>query len=631
MQTSSRPSDDAPVYFMFPGQGSQYPDMARKIYDTEPVFRTAVDRCAEILKPHLNTDIRTMLYPSEDVSEEDKKRITNTIFAQPAIFTVEYALAQLWMHWGVRPRAMLGHSIGEFVAACLAGVLSLEDALALVAARGRLMQDLQPGGMLSVRLSEADTRVRLNNSLSIAAVNSPSLCVVAGPFDALSSFEQQLEREGISFRRLVTSHAFHSSMIDPIIEPFLDVVRQVSLQSPRIPYVSGVSGTSITPEQATDPLYWARHAREPVQFSSAINTLLKKETGAVFLEVGPGVTLTTLARQHASGSIISSLPESFPNRDDAESLMTALGSMWLAGVHPAWNALYGDEHRRRVSLPTYPFERKRYWSDILKSGNKSDENEIAPNVAASAKKFDPPSSGLEEKETVNTVVSVPEPVSTPADGSNRGTHILAALTEIINDLSGIEIAKVDSSASFLEMGFDSLFLTQFTVAVQKKFGVKTTFRELLGDQSSLDALTLYIDGKITPEAFAAAIPQASPVQRTSPSPISNSNADVIGVREVEKSGHSQASPSAVERLMREQLQAMNELFAKQLDVMRGTVPNSAMPAPVVPSPASSKTTAVSPPKAAREEFKTARTVSPRAEIDFGRSDRASTESSEKAR
>ena len=142
---------------------------------------------------------------------------------------------------------------------------------------------------------------------------------------------------------------------------------------------------------------------------------------------------------------------------------------------PAWNALYGDEHRRRVSLPTYPFERKRYWSDILKSGNKSDENEIAPNVAASAKKFDPPSSGLEEKETVNTVVSVPEPVSTPADGSNRGTHILAALTEIINDLSGIEIAKVDSSASFLEMGFDSLFLTQFTVAVQKKFGVKTTF------------------------------------------------------------------------------------------------------------------------------------------------------------
>src|SRR6185312_14272794 len=203
---------------------------------------------------------------------------------------------------------------------------------------------------------------------------------------------------------------------------------------------------------ATDPLYWARHAREPVQFSSAITTLLKKETGAVFLEVGPGVTLTTLARQHASGSIISSLPESFPNRDDAESLMTALGSMWLAGVQPAWNMLYGDEHRRRVSLPTYPFERKRYWSDILKSGNEPDENEIATNVAASVKKFDPPSSGLEEKETVNTVVSVP--VNTPADGSNRGTQILAALTEIINDLSGMEIARVDSSASFLEMGFD---------------------------------------------------------------------------------------------------------------------------------------------------------------------------------
>jgi acyl transferase domain-containing protein len=184
-----------------------------------------------------------LLYPAESASEEAKKRVTDTVIAQPAIFTIEYALAQLWMSWGIRPGAMLGHSIGEFTAACLAGVFSLADALTLVAARGNMMQDLPRGGMLSVRLPESELRTRLNGKLSLAAVNSSSLCVVAGPFDALEEFEKQLGADGVMCRRLVTSHAFHSSMMDPIVQPFTKLVAKVRPGRPQIPYVSGVTGT----------------------------------------------------------------------------------------------------------------------------------------------------------------------------------------------------------------------------------------------------------------------------------------------------------------------------------------------------------------------------------------------------
>jgi acyl transferase domain-containing protein len=191
VQTRLRPSEKPEVYFLFPGQGSQHANMAREIYDTEPVFHETVDRCAKILLPHLGADLRTLLYPPNGATEEAKRRVTETIAAQPAIFTIEYALAQLWMSWGVRPQAMLGHSIGEFVAACLAGIFSLEDGLSLVAARGRMMQEVPAGGMLSVRMPESEVRSRLNGTLALAAVNAPSLCVVAGPFDALEKFEQE--------------------------------------------------------------------------------------------------------------------------------------------------------------------------------------------------------------------------------------------------------------------------------------------------------------------------------------------------------------------------------------------------------------------------------------------------------
>jgi len=598
VQTRPRPNENSAVYFLFPGQGSQHANMAREIYETEPVFQKAVDRCAEILRPQLGADLRTLLYPPAGVSEEASKRVTDTIIAQPAIFTIEYALAQLWMSWGIRPQAMLGHSIGEFVAACVAGVLSLEDALTLVAARGRMMQDVPAGGMLSVRLPEAEVRSRLNGTLSLAAVNSPSLCVVAGPFEALEHFEQELGREGIACRRLVTSHAFHSAMMDGVIQPFTDRAAQVRLSAPQVPFVSGVSGTWITKEEATDPAYWARHCRQAVQFSAGV-TELRKNPNAILVEVGPGNVLATLARQHASAGadqvIVSSLSDGYSGQGDAASLMSALGAVWMSGAPVDWAAVHCGEQRTRVSLPTYPFERKRYWLEapaaaaaesvsIAPNGpaittNFSELQEIAAAIAVS-----PPLT--EEKVPVNVAMQPP----TAANAPSRKTKIRAMLAEIFEELSGMDISQAESSASFLELGFDSLFLTQVSQSLQSKFQLKITFRQLLGDQGTLESLAEYVDGKLPAEMFAE--PVAAPVVSTPPA--SAPEPLVSAALPASDNGGASMSESPVERLMREQLQAMNQLFAKQLEALRGAAgasAPSAAPAATTVAPAASGKTA----------------------------------------
>ena len=452
MQTRLQIIENLEVNFLFPGQGSQHPNMGREIYQTEGVFRAAVDKCAAISHPHLDVDIRTLLYPPDGATEEVKRRVTETVIAQPAIFTVEYALAQLWMDWGVRPQAMLGHSIGEFVAACLAGVFSLEDALALVAARGRLMQELPPGGMLSVRLPDAEVRRRLNGALSIAAVNSPSLCVVAGPVEALDKFEQDLVHDRVACRRLVTSHAFHSAAMDPLIEPFTELVAKVRLSLPQIPYVSGVTGSWITEGDVLDPAYWARHIRQPVLFSAGI-TELRKKPNAVFVEVGPGNALNVLARQHAGSSdqiIVSTLSDNFSGEGDYVSLMGALGALWLAGVNPDWPSVHKQEHRRRISLPTYPFERRRFWLEISSTAGDTDGTQMA-TAEGSAASVPAYSTTIEDKIAVNRVNPTN---SAPIGAPSRAERVRATLIEIFEELSGMDLTSSEGSATFLELGFD---------------------------------------------------------------------------------------------------------------------------------------------------------------------------------
>jgi amino acid adenylation domain-containing protein len=362
-----------PVAFLFPGQGTQYVNMARELYESEPVFASEVEACAELLKPEL--DLRALLFPSEAQAEEAARQLERTAFAQPALFVVEYALARLWMSWGVKPAAMLGHSIGEYVAACLAGVFSLEDALSLVVARGRLMQTLPGGAMLAVQLSEEELRPRLAEELSLAAVNAPSACVVSGTVEAISVLEAALSKQEIVHTRLHTSHAFHSPMMEPILEEFAALVSRCKLNPPTLPYISNLTGVWIEESQATDALYWSRHLRETVLFGAGVETLLK-EPGRVLLEVGPGRALSTLARrQDRQAAAISSLPHARDKQSDVESLLGALGRLWIAEVEIDWQGFYAHEQRRRVSLPNYPFEGQRHWIKSDAKTNRVDKSD----------------------------------------------------------------------------------------------------------------------------------------------------------------------------------------------------------------------------------------------------------------
>ncbi|RUS95288.1 hypothetical protein DSM106972_090640 [Dulcicalothrix desertica PCC 7102] len=353
-------SKERPVIFMFSGQGAQYVNMGRSLYESEPIFKEQVDKCCELLKLHIGLDLRTVLYPEQKV-DEATQLLQQTAIAQPALFVIEYALAQLWMAWGVHPEAMIGHSIGEYVAATLAGVFSLEDALIIVANRGKLMQQCKSGAMLSVQLSEQEVKPLLAPELSLAASNGPSYCVVSGTTEAVEQLQQHLEQKNVICRRLHVSHAFHSQMMEPIIEPFTQLLN-VALNPPKIPFVSNVSGTWITAAEATDPNYWAKHLRQTVRFNEGIVEILK-EPERILLEVGPGRTLSSFALQHQTQELVAltSLRHPQEQHSDVAFILNTLGRLWLFGVKIDWSGFYAYEQRHRIPLPTYPFERQRYW------------------------------------------------------------------------------------------------------------------------------------------------------------------------------------------------------------------------------------------------------------------------------
>jgi amino acid adenylation domain-containing protein len=365
-----------PVVFMYPGQGSQYVRMGWGLYKSYAVFRQQVDLCAELLMPHLGVDLRCLLYPADLELESGGSQLNQTYISQPALFVIEYALTQLWLEMGIKPEATIGHSIGEYVSACVAGVFSLADALKLVAARGRLMQGLPKGTMLIVPLPEQMVKQSLRAELSIAAVNGPSLCVVSGPTEAIDELERSLTVKGVESHCLRTSHAFHSKMMEPVVSPFIELVKDTALSPPKVPYMSNLTGTWITASQAMDPIYWGDHLRQTVRFAEGLRGLLKDEN-TIALEVGPGKGLSALARQdsqHRGGRIaLSTLgPAKGPESDEAYFLITS-GSLWLAGVPLNWSNLYAHEQPHRVALPTYPFERKRYWVESAKGKGRTEQ------------------------------------------------------------------------------------------------------------------------------------------------------------------------------------------------------------------------------------------------------------------
>jgi acyl transferase domain-containing protein/thioesterase domain-containing protein len=352
------------VAFLFSGHGSQYSQMAAELYRLEPVFRKWLDDCADLAEPHLGFDLRGVLFPASGNAAQAEEQIRLTWYAQPILFAVEYALAQLWISWGIVPDKLIGHSLGEYAAACLSGIFSLEDAISLVCARGNLMKKTAGGAMLAVAQSEAEVTRWLNDDLSLAAVNSQEQCVISGPAEAIAALQDRLKTEGVASHRLETSHAFHSKAIDPIIDAFAEIVRTKQLHPPQIPLVSNVTGTWLKDEEATDPHYWARHLRHTVRFADGL-TALRAEPGTFLIEIGPGETLSALSWQYggkeARQRIFPSLPRAGEKTGDLVSMLTALGNLWLNGVTVDWEAFHEHEKLHRVPLPTYPFQRKKFW------------------------------------------------------------------------------------------------------------------------------------------------------------------------------------------------------------------------------------------------------------------------------
>ena len=361
--TATHEDSDPPVVFMFSGQGTQYANMGLDLYQVERIFREHFDLCCEIFEPYLGLDLRAVIYPREEQIAAASEQLKQTYITQPALFTIEYALAQMWMNWGVRPSALIGHSIGEFAGACLAGVFTLEEAVRLVAARGRLMQQMPPGSMLAVPLAEEELRKLLaGKNLAVAAVNGPSNCVVAGTTEAIDEFEWELSDRVIACRRLETSHAFHSTMMEPVVEKFIEEVRSLTLKPPKIPLISNVTGHWAN-EEVTEPSYWGKYLRETVRFSQGASELLRGPYA--FLEIGPGQSLSTLIRRQLGYSTqtvtATSLRHAHEVDSDVAHCQKSLGHLWASGVSVNWKALYAGEKRNRVALPAYPFERERYW------------------------------------------------------------------------------------------------------------------------------------------------------------------------------------------------------------------------------------------------------------------------------
>jgi acyl transferase domain-containing protein/NADPH:quinone reductase-like Zn-dependent oxidoreductase/acyl carrier protein len=471
---------DRPIAFMFSGQGTQYVNMGLELYQTEPTFRKQIDICAAILKPLLKLDLRQLWYPHEAQADKAAQQLEQTAVAQPALFVIEYALAQLWMAWGVHPQAMIGHSIGEYVAACLAGVFSLEEALALVAARGQLMQQLPHGAMLAVPLSYEEVQSRLSQELDVAAINAIGRCVVSGPIDAINRLETQLNNQAIAYRRLHTSHAFHSQMMNPILESFKQRVKQVRLQPPKIPYISNITGTWITPEQATDPNYYAQHLRQTVRFADGIQQLLL-ESNRILLEVGAGRTLTTFAQCHPNKKseqiVLSSIRHPQDNQSDVAFLLMTLGQLWLAGVKIDWTGFYTNEQRHRLPLPTYPFERQRYWIESPKQLQESTAALKTSEVSAlQSKKSDiaewfyiPSWKRSLLPQTANIVkTSEPQNWLFFIDECNLGTQLAQRLQQ-----AGQKVITVQVGVAFTQLGENT-----FSLNPENAHDYQTLFREL---------------------------------------------------------------------------------------------------------------------------------------------------------
>jgi amino acid adenylation domain-containing protein len=464
------------LIFLFPGQGSQFSQMGLNLYKNEPVYREAVDQCAKILLDQFKLDILEILYPKIFTAETEAK-LKDTQFTQPALFVTEYALSQLWLSWGIKPTKLCGHSIGEFVAAHLAGIFTLKDALHLIAIRGRLVSQLPEGSMLSVRLTEDKLKNIIPDTLSIAAINSNLLCVVAGENHKVKEFAASLDVLEIANKLLSTSHAFHSAMMNPILELFEAEVKKITLSKPNLPIISSVTGVKLTDDEATSSKYWSDHLRNTVKFAAAAASLLELDN-PIFLEMGPGQTLITLTKQQGAGKVIpafASLMQCKEQENEYATILNSLGELWIKGIEPDWDAFYKKQIRQKIELPSYVFDRKLCWIDPP----NYPEQKSSPIL----------------KEEQNSISNLNE------NKPMRKTTILNKISSIVNQTSGIDFPSDAFSQSFLDLGLDSLSLTQLAISLKKDFKIPITFRQLNEEFSSPSLLADYLDQNLPKEEF----------------------------------------------------------------------------------------------------------------------------------
>jgi phthiocerol/phenolphthiocerol synthesis type-I polyketide synthase E len=470
-------SGAAHVVFTFPGGGAQYLDMGLEIYDEEPVVRAEVDLCAELLAEHLGIDLRRYLFPSRfDGPTLDQSDVRHAL---ASIFVVEHALATLWQSWGVRPHAMIGHSLGEYAAACTAGVFSLADALAITVLRGEIFARAPEGRMLSVSLGEADILPLLGDALSLAAVNAPGLTLVSGPGAAIAELAAVLDAEDVEHRLVPINLASHSHLMDPYLDEFRKRVAELTLRPPEVPFLSGVTGTWIRPEEATDPDYWTRHLRQPVRFSDAVGQACAGPN-RVLLEVGPGTALTTLAsaqRIAPAPVAVASMRHPQEPASDMETLLTAAGKLWQADVPIDLGALHAGSTPRRVPLPTYSFERKRYW---VAAGHRraADDHTAGPAV-----------------EEDQSPPALDDPGYLPPTTEREGQ-----LAGMWSELLGIN--RVGIEDDFFELGGNSLAVSQLLKRLRRAFSVSLSIRDLFA-APTIAALAAVIDARMTGRTVAA--------------------------------------------------------------------------------------------------------------------------------
>ncbi|UYN93996.1 MAG: amino acid adenylation domain-containing protein [Enhydrobacter sp.] len=539
--SASVTQDKVPLVFLFPGQGAQFPGMARGPYRDHAGFRDLVDRGIAIAAPIVGDGLGAQLLDPAAPAD------TSTLVAQPSLFIFEYALARLWMEWGLQPDAMVGHSVGEFVAAALAGVFSFEQGCRLVAQRGRIMQAMTPGAMLAVRLSESELKAELGDSLDIAAINAPSLCVAAGPAADVQALNDRLAAKGVNCRPLAVSHAFHSRAVDPALPEIEAAVRGVPLSAPRLRFASCVTGDWASDAQATDPAYWSRHCRAPVRFADAVATATRG-TEPFLLEVGPGHGLSSLAVQMVGRKSLRGVTASVADAD-AGDLAPATAALWCAGLVADWAS--AGTSGRRISLPTYRFQRTRHWIERTMAMPPA---AVTPVVAAAPA----------------TTVAPARPAVA------RVTTLQDQVVAILQEHSGV--LDIDPQVTFVELGFDSLLLGQAARAIEKKFQTKITFRQLLNDLPSAALLAKHLDSMLPPSPEpASAAPASAPPASAAGSPAT---------------------------LFEVQLKAMQALFAEQLRALHGQVPSSTplSPPPAIPDSPAAARVSVSRPSARTQEL-----------------------------